>query len=330
MRLTSEIAASFARETLSHITREYPQKLDHVLNGPEDVLEPHSLHPVFHGSFDWHSNVHGWWQLLRIARMFPDLAESATIRTLADQMLVTEKVAGELAYLARAGTAGFERPYGWAWLLALHREAERHDAGWGAALSPLASAFAERFREFLPKLTYPLRAGTHSNIAFALILTLEWAKCHDPALVALINERAQDWFNEDRNVQAWEPSGDEFLSPALCEALLMSRVLTEGEFRRWFDAFLPHIAGGEPLTLLTPAIVSDRNDGKLVHLDGLNLSRAWCWRALAAVLGPDHPARTPALAAAEKHIAASLDHIGDDYMGSHWLASFALMALEGD
>jgi hypothetical protein len=239
-------------------------------------------------------------------------------------------VAGELAYLARPGSAGFERPYGWGWLLALHREAECHDAGWGAALAPLAEAFAARFSEFLPKLTYPLRAGAHSNIAFALILALGWAEQHRPALAGLIAGRARDWFLGDRDCQAWEPSGDEFLSPALCEALLMSRVLPSGEFTGWFDRFLPRIASGAPAALLSPAHVSDRSDGKLAHLDGLNLSRAWCWRSLAVTLGPGHPVHLPALTAAEAHITASLPHIGDDYMGSHWLASFALLALEGD
>ncbi len=319
-------AARFARLTLGHLGQEYPQKLDHVINGPEDLLSPAQLHPAFHGSFDWHSCVHGWWQVLTIARLHPDLPEAAVIRARADVVLTPEKLAGELAYLDRSGAAGFERPYGWGWLLALHAEAARHDAPWSEALEPLARAFAGRFAAFLPKLTYPVRTGTHGNIAFALIHALDWAEARDPALAVLVGERARAWFAGDRRCQAWEPSGDEFLSPALTEALLMRRVLG-AEFPDWFGAFLPDVSKSEPATLFTPVHVSDRSDGKIAHLDGLNLSRAWCWRSIARALGPDHPANAPMLDAAERHLTASLPHIADDYMGTHWLASFALLAL---
>jgi Protein of unknown function (DUF2891) len=325
--LTPEIAAKFARATLGHLGRQYPYKLDLVLNGPEDAVPPITLHPIFHGSFDWHSCVHGWWQVMRIARAYPDLPEASAIRARADMMLVPEKVAGELAFLARPMAAGFERPYGWAWLLALHGELSQHDAPWAAALEPLARAFAERFRSFLPKLTYPLRVGTHFNIAFALMLAGDWAKSHDPVLATLIGERTCDWFSGDRDCQAWEPGGDEFLSPALCEALLMSRVLGASAFADWFDAFLPRLASGEPATLFTPATVSDRSDGKIAHLDGLNLSRAWCWRRIADALGEDHPITKIAQETAQSHLNASLHHVTGDYMGEHWLASFALLAL---
>lgn len=296
------------------------------MTGPADVAGPAALHPIFYGSFDWHSSVHGWWQLLTIARAYPDLPEATAIRARAEAMLTPDKVAGEVAYLARPGAAGFERPYGWAWALALHGEATRHGAGWGAALEPLARAFAARFRAFLPKLTYPVRTGAHGNIAFALVLAIDWAEAHDPGLAALIRERAGDWFANDRGCQAWEPGGDEFLSPALCEALLLSRVLGAG-FAGWFAAFLPDLARGEPATLFTPAVVSDRSDGKIAHLDGLNLSRAWCWRGIAAALGAAHPLAPAMAAAAARHLAASLPHIADDYMGTHWLATFALLAL---
>jgi Protein of unknown function (DUF2891) len=325
--LTPEIAAKFARATLGHLGRQYPYKLDLVLNGPEDAVPPIALHPIFHGSFDWHSCVHGWWQVMRIARAYPDLPEASAIRARADMMLVPEKVAGELAFLSRPMAAGFERPYGWAWLLALHGELAQHDDPWAETLEPLARAFADRFRSFLPKLTYPLRVGTHFNIAFALILAGDWAERHDPALAALIKERAHDWFANDRDCQAWEPGGDEFLSPALCEALLMSRVLDASEFADWFDAFLPRLAHREPATLFTPVIVSDRSDGKIAHLDGLNLSRAWCWRGIARVLGEDHPVILIAEETAQFHLNASLHHVTGDYMGEHWLASFALLAL---
>jgi hypothetical protein len=326
-RLTRDTAARFAAIALGHVTREYPHKLDHVMDGPEDVLGPRELHPIFFGSFDWHSCVHGWWLMLRLRRLFPDLAEARRIEALAEEMLTAGKVSGELDYLDRAYSGGFERPYGWAWLLALHREAQRHeDQPWGEELAPLASAFAERFSIFLPKLTYPIRTGTHFNTAFALILALEWAEANDPALAALIRERALAWYGEDRAYHGWEPGGDDFLSGGLTEALLMRRLLPPGEFSAWFDRFLPDATVGVPRSLFTPAFVSDRSDGKIAHLDGLNLSRAWCWRGLAEAMEPamaDLLRRT-----ADEHLDASFPNVAGDYMGEHWLASFALLALE--
>ena len=224
MELTPEIASQFARITLSHLGREYPYKMDLVLADPQDAVAPKMHHPIFHGSFDWHSCVHGWWQVMRLARLYPLLPQADDIIARANAMLVPEKVKGELAFLARPTAAGFERPYGWAWLLALHAELGAHNGPWAEAMEPLARAFAARFHAFLPKLTYPLRVGTHFNIAFALILAREWAVDHDPKLQALIDERAHTWFSEDQDCQCWEPGGDEFLSPSLCEALLMSRV----------------------------------------------------------------------------------------------------------
>ena len=217
---------------------------------------------------------------------------------------------------------------GWAWALALHAELARHDAPWAAALEPLARDFAARFHAFLPRLTYPLRVGTHFNIAFALILARDWAQGRDDALAALIHDRALHWFAQDRACQAWEPGGDEFLSPALCEALLMSRLIDRTDFAAWFHAFLPDLGSGEPATLFTPATVSDRSDGKIAHLDGLNLSRAWCWRGIAAALGESDPVHTLAHHAARVHLDASLPHVAGDYMGEHWLATFALLALD--
>ena len=327
-RLDRSVAERFAAMTLGHVGREYPNALIHVLNGPEDAQIPSDLHPIFYGSFDWHSCVHGWWQLLRLIRLYPDLEAAPAIRARADAMFVPDKVAGELAYLERPGAAGFERPYGWAWMLALHDEASRHDASWAAMIEPLALFFARRFTDFLPRLTYPLRVGTHFNSGFALTLAWDWAGERDSALRHEIATVARDWFGKDRHCQAWEPGGDEFLSPALCEAMLMSRVLDAAAFRRWFDAFLPHVGAGEPASLFTPATVSDRTDGKIAHLDGLNLTRAWCWRVIAAKLGPSHPVATRAEATAAAHLAVSLPHLGDDYMGEHWLATFALLALE--
>lgn len=313
--------------TLGHVGREYPNHLSHALEGPEDARTPSELHPIFYGSFDWHSCVHGWWQLLRLIRLYPDLPIAAEVRARADAMLVPDKVAAEIAYFERPSAGGFERPYGWAWLLALHDEASRHDAGWAQALEPFALFLAERFRTFLPRLTYPLRVGTHFNTSFALTLAWDWAEGRDNGLRSLIAQSVITWFDRDIDCQAWEPGGDEFLSPALTEALVMSRVFDAPSFRNWFDAFLPRVGEGEPATLFTPAIVSDRNDGKIAHLDGLNLSRAWCWRTIAGKLGADHPVAARAEVAAADHLAASLPHIGDNYMGEHWLATFALLAL---
>ena len=324
--LTADTAARFAEIALGHVTREYPHKLDHVMDGPEDVLGPRTLHPVFYGSFDWHSCVHGYWLLLRVRRLFPELEVSRRIDALANERLVEEKVAGERDYLLRAYSGGFERPYGWAWLLALHQEAARHaDRGWGEALAPLARDFAERVTLYLPKLSYPIRAGTHYNTAFALILALEWAEQNDEALVSLIRARAVAYYGGDRNCPGWEPGGDDFLSSALVEALLMKRVISAGEFRTWFDRFLPDLTAGAPASLFAPAFVSDRADGKIAHLDGFNLSRAWCWRGLADALDP---ALAPlAHDTADRHLDASLPHVTGDYMGEHWLATFALLAL---
>jgi hypothetical protein len=324
--LTPEIANRFAEIALGHVTREYPHKLDHVMDGPEDVLGPKALHPIFHGSFDWHSCVHGYWLLLTTRRLFPELPAAPRVKALLDEMLTEEKAAGELAYLDRAYSGGFERPYGWAWLLALHAEAQRHEGeGWAAVLAPLAAAFAERLHIYLRKLTYPIRVGTHFNSAFAMLLTLDWAETNDPPLANLIRARAQDYFAADRDCQAWEPGGDEFLSSALTEALLMRRALPERAFALWFDTFLPRLAERQPKSLFTPAFVSDRSDGKIAHLDGTNLSRAWCWRGIAPALKPDLAAL--ARETADAHLDASLPHVAGDYAGEHWLATFALLAL---
>ncbi|MDQ2892328.1 MAG: DUF2891 domain-containing protein [Pseudomonadota bacterium] len=329
MTLTRDTAARFAALTLGHLGQQYPYKLDLVLTGPADVTTPIALHPIFHGSFDWHSCVHGWWQVMRIARRFPDLDVAAAVRERGDAILRPELVAGEIARLDRPYAAGFERPYGWAWALMLHHELAQHDAQhWAAAVEPLARRFAAMFAEHLPKLTYPIRTGTHFNTAFALTLARTWAVRFDPALTTLIDQRAHDWFGSDRGCQAWEPGGDEFLSSALCEAMLMTRVMDRVSFVAWFDCFLPDAAAGRPASLFTPAHVSDRSDGKIAHLDGTNLSRAWCWEAIADALGDAHPVVSRARETAARHLDVSLPHIADDYMGTHWLATFALLALD--
>lgn len=329
-RLTPDLAASFLRLTLGHLGRDYPYGWHgHVLNGPQDLRPPREVYPIFHGSFDWHSCVHGWWQVMRLARLFPDLPESRAAIARAGAMLVPEKVAGEIANFERPNMAGFERPYGWAWLLTLHGELVRHDAPWADALAAFARLIAGRTAAFLPRLTYPLRVGTHYNIAFAGILMRRWALAHEPVLAALIEARAMDWFAGDRDCQAWEPGGDEFLSPALVEAHLMSEILPRDAFAGWFAGFLPRLAEREPATLFTVPTVTDRTDGKIAHLDGLCLSRAWCMNAIAAALGAGHPLHTLLGETARAHLDAALPHLGEHYMGEHWLATFALLALDG-
>ncbi len=322
--LNVDRASNMASIALGHVIKEYPYKLDHVLLGDEDALSPRELHPIFYGSFDWHSCVHGWWTLFTLRRLFPHVPEAGPIADLAQTSFTAEKVAAELAYLDRPLSRGFERPYGWAWLLYLHLETTRHDERWAAEIEPLARAFGQRLRDYLQILTYPIRVGTHFNTAFALILSIEWADQFDAELATLIRDRSRHWFGTDRDCQAWEPGGDEFLSPALIEALCMARA-HKALFPIWFEQFLPHIPAHEPKTLFTPAIVSDRSDGKIAHLDGLNLSRAWCWRSLAPMLPPGE--RALAEAAADEHLAAAMPHLSGDYMGEHWLASFALLAL---
>jgi hypothetical protein len=329
--LTQPLASQFARIVLGHVTREYPNKLDHVMTSATDVEAPRALHPVFFGSFDWHSCVHGYWLLTRVRRAYPALAERAGIDALFDEQLTPQKVAVECAYLERPHTGTFERPYGWAWLLMLAAELKAGGsatARWQQALQPLADVFAARLRAHLPKLTYPIRVGTHFNTAFALALALDYATAHaDQALGDLLRARARGWFESDVNCQAWEPAGDEFLSPALMEAECMRRVLERGAFTAWFARFLPGVAGGEPPTLFSPATVADRSDGKIAHLDGLNLSRAWCWRSIASAFAPSSPLHQRACVAAQEHLSASLPYLAVDYMGAHWLASFALLAL---
>ena len=322
--LTPDAAQRFAEAALGHVTREYPHKLDHVMDGPEDVRGPRDLHPIFFGSFDWHSCVHGYWLLMRLRRLFPRMPARPRIDALLETMIVADKVAGELAYLDRPYSGGFERPYGWAWALALHREAQ--EGGYGDVLAPLAEAFADRFELYLPKLTYPIRVGAHYNSAFALILALEWAERNRPELAALIRARARYYYGGDRDCPGWEPGGDEFLSSALTEALLMRRALPAGEFVPWLEAFLPRLAEGQPSSLFTPAFVSDRSDGKIAHLDGVNLSRAWCWRGIADMVEPTLATRLRETA--DIHLDASLPYVTGDYMGEHWLATFALLALE--
>jgi hypothetical protein len=324
--LTPERAARFADIALGHVGREYPNKLDHVLDGEGDAKGPRALHPIFYGSFDWHSCVHSYWMLAILLRLFPDGAAAGRIAERFDAVFTPQTVAGELAYLQRPSSRGFERPYGWGWLLMLAAELERGGTRWAPTLRPLAQAFAERFRLFLPKADYPVRAGAHGNTAFALRLALEYAEVvRDAGLLDSVHERARLWYGRDQAAPAWEPSGDDFLSPTLVEAQLMAKVLDAEAFAAWFAAFLPEVDARRPQTLFTPASVSDRSDGKIAHLDGVNLSRAWGWRELSGRLHPR--AADVALQTADAHLEASLPHVAGDYMGEHWLATYATLAL---
>jgi len=322
--LTVTLAERYAAIALDHVVKEYPNKLDHVLSGPDDARTPRELHPIFFGSFDWHSCVHSYWMLARLRRLFPKMTRAGDIARLFDDAFMPEKIAGELAYLSRPLSAGFERPYGWAWLLMLAAELRR-DGQW--SIGPLEEAFVARFTAFLPKLSYPIRTGTHFNTAFALILAAEYARVTGRSeLLHLLAERARAWFGEDRNAPVWEPSGDDFLSPTLTESECMRRLSRPAEFAKWFAAFLPNLAQGNPKALFEPAFVSDRSDGKTVHLDGLNLSRAWCMHSLGQAV-PGDQRETVLRESAERHLQAALPHVAGDYMGEHWLATYAVLAL---
>jgi len=256
-QLDAARASRMARIALGHVTREYPHKLDHVMESDQDALPPRVLHPVFFGSYDWHSCVHGWWTLLTLRRLFPQLAEADAIAELAEASFTAEKAGAELAYLDRPTSRGFERPYGWAWLLYLHLETTRHAEQWDGELQPLAVAFGQRLRAYLEVMTYPIRVGTHFNTAFALTLSLEWADAFDPPLADQIRERALHWYGSDRDCQAWEPGGDEFLSPALTEALCMARTQPQ-DFPAWFGQFLPGVTRKDTSAIPSATTASER------------------------------------------------------------------------
>jgi hypothetical protein len=330
--LTEALASKFAALALTHVTREYPHKLEHVLLGERDARTPRELHPVFFGSFDWHSCVHGYWLLATLLRRFSTLGDAPRIVALFDAQLTAEKVTKEVEYLEPLVRRTFERPYGWAWALMLGAELSRHRtqaaAAWRDAMAPLIDTLVERYREFLPKATYPVRVGTHFNSAFGIALAIEYAVAvGDEELRRLLSAKAIAWYGNDRDCQAWEPGGDDFLSSALLEAECMRRALPSHEFGEWISGFLPRLGKREPETLFKPASVSDRSDGKIVHLDGLNLSRAWCWRSLAKTWPDSDARREVAIEAAQRHLEASLPQVSGDYMGEHWLATFALLAL---
>lgn len=315
-------ASRFAQLALTCLRRELPHKLDHMMLDERDAKRPRELHPAFYGCLDWHSAVHGHWMLVRLMRRFPHLPEVPQIRALFDETLTSANLRIEAAYFT--GRPSFERTYGWAWLLELARELHGWDNPWRANLDPLAGVIVERYLQFLPKQTYPIRTGVHANTAFGLALALDYARAvKHRALEALIVERAQAYYGNDVAAPAaWEPGGEDFFSPSLLEADLMRRVVPD--FAAWFAAFMPAL----PRSLRTPAIVSDRSDPKLAHLDGLNLSRAWCMRRIAAALPPSD-LHDRLVTAADAHAREGLAHVTTgDYMGEHWLASFAVFLEE--
>ncbi|MBM3296438.1 MAG: DUF2891 domain-containing protein [Candidatus Aminicenantes bacterium] len=330
-KLDEETAGRFAALALQCVHQEYPNKIAHVLLGDDDVLPPRKLTPAFFGCFDWHSAVHGHWLLARLARLFPHAPFAEQALAALGRSLTPENIAVETGYLTVKDRASFERPYGLAWLLQLAAELREWDnpraEAWTKTLAPLEAAAAARFRSWLPKLSFPVRSGEHSQTAFALGLVLDWARtAGDREMEALVEGRLRNFFLKDRNGPLnYEPSGEDFLSPCLAEADAVRRVLSPDEFAGWLDGFLPGIPRDGKTGWLAPAVVTDPSDGKLVHLDGLNLSRAWMLEGVASSLPAGDARRPPLLAAAAAHADSGLRAVsGEHYEGGHWLASFAV------
>lgn len=329
--LDAATAAVFARIALAGVTREYPHQLAHVLTSAGDVRAPRRLHPSFYGCYDWHSAVHTHWLLVRLWRAFPDLPQRPQIEQQLDLHLQPAPLAAEVAYAADTQRIAFERPYGWAWLFKLAQELHHAPglpaAGWRDAVEPLAALFTSRLLKWLPRQQYPVRTGVHANTAFMLAFALDYARASGQTRLArAVSDTALRFYVADRSAPStWEPSGNEFLSPSLVEADLMRRVLAPAAFRPWLEQWLPALDGSN---LLRPVDVSDRGDPQGGHLDGLNLSRAWCLYGLASALD-DQPARAAALRqAAAAHLDAGLRHVDSgDFLGEHWLATFAAYAL---
>jgi hypothetical protein len=334
--LDPSTAGRFADLALACVHKEYPNKVAHVLNGDQDVRPPRELTPAFYGCYDWHSSVHGHWLLARLARAFPDAPFAAKARAALARSLTPENVAAEVRYLEGPGRASFERPYGLAWLLQLGAELREWDdvdaRSWAAALAPLERAAVGRLRDWLPKLSRPIRSGEHSQTAFAFGLVLDAARtAADRETEALVASRSRDLYLADRDCPlVYEPSGEDFLSPCLAEADLMRRLLPPAELATWLSAFLPMVPKDSSVGWLPPGIVTDRADPRLAHLDGLNLSRAWMLEGIAAAL-PERDARRGALlAAATRHREAGLAGVtGEHYEGGHWLGTFAVYLLTG-
>lgn len=328
--LTLEEANRLAQLPLDCITVEYPNKLNQTLAGPEELGEPRELHPAFYGCFDWHSSVHGHWALVSLLKQFPDLQKAEEIREKLKASLSVENIQVEVKYFSNEQESSFERTYGWAWVLKLAQELESWEDPLGEELSknlqPLTNLMEEKFKEFLPKLNYAIRVGEHTNTAFALVLARDYAiATNKEELKMLIDKRARDYYlNDDDCPLEWEPGGFDFLSPCFTEIDVMRRVLAKNAFRLWMEDFMPQLKHKD--FSLEVAEVSDRTDGKLVHLDGLNFSRAWVMYGLANQY-PEQYGHLRALA--DEHVAYSFPNlVGDTYEGGHWLGTFALYAIQ--
>ncbi|NVJ99488.1 MAG: DUF2891 domain-containing protein [Alphaproteobacteria bacterium] len=320
----------FAHMALSCIHREYPNKISHVMNSGADVGAPHELTPAFYGCFDWHSSVHGHWLLVRLLKQETDSPFGQVTYEALSESFTEENIKGEVAYFTAEGRKSFERPYGIAWYLQLVTELEESDnpllKTWRKTLRPLEDAIVEKVTDWLPKLAYPVRLGTHNQTAFAFGLMLDYARTvGNTEFEALLTSKVMQFHAGDFNCPiGYEPSGEDFLSPCLMEADLMRRVMPQAEFTEWLMKFLPAIPLNGRANWLMPAVVHDATDGKLVHLDGVNLSRAWALEGIASALKDDDPRKDSILAAAAVHKEAGIAAVNDEhYAGSHWLASFA-------
>ncbi|HEU4722355.1 MAG TPA: DUF2891 domain-containing protein [Gemmatimonadaceae bacterium] len=327
--LDAPTAGRFAALALACVQKEYPNKISHVLNSPEDAKTPRQLTPAFYGCYDWHSSVHGHWLLARLVRTFPNERFATDASAALEANLTPAHIAGEVAYLTAPGRETFERPYGLAWLLQLGAELRETRTPAAAALSsalkPLEAAVVARLEAWVPKLAYPIREGEHAQTAFAFGLILDYARETHPALATMVVTKLREFHLRDRDCPIhYEPSGQDFLSPCIAEADVMRRVLPPAEFAAWLTAFLPRLPTTDSGAWLPLGVVTDKSDGKLAHLDGLNLSRAWMLEGIAAGLPSDDPRRRALLAAAASHAAGGLAAVtGEHYAGGHWLGSFA-------
>lgn len=334
--LDGPAAARFAALALKCLHQEYPNHISHTLDGAADVRAPHELTPAFYGCLDWHSDVHGHWLLARLLHTMPDAPFAAAARAEIARSLTSENIAGEVAYMQRADRASFERPYGLAWLLQLCAELRQWQdpqaRQWLRTLQPLESLVADRLRNYLPRLHYPIRIGEHDQTAFALGLVWDWARiAGDAPMRNALTDAAHRFYSGDRNCPlTYEPSGEDFLSPCLAEADFMRRVLDGGDYARWLSVFLPGIPRRAGAAWLVPAVVTDRSDPKLAHIDGLNLSRAWMLEGIAHGLPPGDRRIAALLASARAHREAALPAVtGEHYEGGHWLGTYAVYLTTG-
>ncbi len=330
-KFTEETAFNFSKLALKCVHQEFPNKLSHVMNDEKEVLPPRTLHPAFYGCFDWHSSVHGHWMLVKLLKKFPDLRNAADIRSALSKNLTAENILAEVAYLHQPSRKSFERTYGWAWLLKLveelHGWEDADGLKWRENLKPLEVELVKRYMEFLPKQTYPIRTGVHPNTAFGIAFAYDYAvKVGNEKFKNLLIATSLRYYQNDRNYPTWlEPGGEDFFSPSLMEADLMRRTMDAESYYSWFVKFFLN----RPDVLLAPATVTDRSDPKIVHLDGLNLSRAWCIYGILSALPDEGKGRAMLIDSARRHLDDALSNVASgNYEGEHWLASFAVYALD--